>query len=61
MKMIFIFKNGVQLAVTCTEFRLDKDLFGHITGYEIVGMSDNKLSYIDWSEVVCVYRDLRGE
>lgn len=61
MKMIIFFKNGFQLVVTCTEFRLDKDIFGNVTGYEIKGISDNKLSYIDWSEVVCVYRDLRGE
>ena len=60
MKIIIVFKNGFQLNITCEEFTIHSQ-FGMPYGYEASGIKDNKLLHIDWNEVLCVYRDMRGE
>lgn len=61
MKIVFCFKNGTQLAITCDEFSLTQNGFGEYTGYEIKGIKDNKPLYINWKDVTCVYRVLEGD
>jgi hypothetical protein len=61
MKIVFVFRNGFQLCVTCEEFTLEKTVFGIPDGYKIKGITDNKPLYINWDDVICVYRDLTGE
>ena len=61
MKIVFVFRNGFQLCVTCKEFALEKTVFGIPDGYEIKGITDNKPLHINWDDVICVYRDLTGE
>ena len=61
MKIIFVLRNGFTFAVTCDEFSLTKNGLGQYTGYEIKGIKDNKPLYINWEEVVRVYRANIGE
>ena len=60
MRIIIVFKNGFQLNITCEKFTIYYQL-GIPYGYEASGIEDNKLLYIDWNEVLCVYRDMRGD
>ena len=60
MKIIIVFKNGFQLNITCEEFTINTQ-FGEPYDYSISCIHDNKPLYIDWKEVVCVYRDMRSE
>ena len=61
MRIIIVFKNGFTLRVTCEEFVLEKTAIGIPCGYEIKGITDNRPLYIDFNDVICVYRDLTGE
>lgn len=60
MRVVIVFKNGFKLNINCREFALEKCL-GTPTGYSIKGIEDNQPVYIDWKDVSCVYRDLKGE
>lgn len=60
MKIVFCFKNGTQLVITCDEFSLTKNGLGDYTGYEIKGITDNKPLYINWSDITCIYRVMEG-
>ena len=58
MTVVFVFKNGYELKVKCENFTLTvNSLTGQITGYEMDGIKDNKLLYVDFSEILCVYRE----
>lgn len=58
MTVVFVFKNGYELKVKCENFTLTvHSLTGQITGYEMDGIKDNKLLYVDFSEILCVYRE----
>ena len=61
MKIVFVFRNGFQLCVTCEEFTLEKTVFGIPDGYVINGITNNKPLYINWNDVICVYRDMEVE
>ena len=61
MKIVFCFKNGLNLTVTCDEFSLTKNGLGDYTGYEIKGIKDNKPLYVDWKDVSCIYRVMGGD
>ena len=56
MKIIFVLRNGFTFSVTCEEFSLNQNGLGQYTGYEIKGIKDNKPLYINWEDVVLVYR-----
>lgn len=60
MKIIIVFKNGFQLNITCETFKIYYQL-GTPYSYEASGIEDNKPIYINWNEVLCVYRDMKGE
>ena len=60
MKITIVFKNGFQLNIECEEFEFNSCL-GIPSGYSIKGIKDNKPIYIDWEDVSCVYRNMRGE
>ena len=61
MKIIIVFKNGFSLAVTCEKFSIDKNGLGNITGYSIKGIKDRKPLYIEFEDVICIYRDVEAE
>lgn len=60
MKITIVFKNGFQLNIECEEFKLNR-YFGTPSAYRIEGIKDNKPIYINWEDVCCVYRDMRGD
>lgn len=61
MKITIVFKNGYSLSMTCESFAIEKDVFGQITGYKIKGIKDRKPMYINFDDVICVYRDMEAE
>ena len=61
MKITIVFKNGYSFTVTCESFSIKQDVFGQITGYEIKGIKDRKPMYINFEDVICVYRDMEAE
>ena len=61
MKITIVFKNGYSLSVTCESFIINRDAFGQLTGYEIKGIKDRKPLYINFEDVICVYRDMEKE
>lgn len=61
MSITIVFKNGYSLSVTCESFTIKQDGFGQITGYEIKGIKDRKPMYINFEDVMCVYRDIEAE
>lgn len=60
MKIVICFRNGFNLTVTCEEFTLTKNALDVYTGYEIKGIKDNKPLYINWSDIICIYRVMEG-
>ena len=61
MTVIFVFKNGYELKVKCENCTLSTNyLTGQITGYKMDGIEDNKPLYIDFNEILCVYKDQKG-
>ena len=61
MKITIVFKNGYSFSMTCESFTLRKNAFEQFTGYEIKGIKDRKPMYINFEEVICVYRDMEAE
>ena len=61
MKITIVFKNGYSFSMTCNSFIIKQDAFGQLTGYEIKGIKDRKPMYINFEEVICVYRDMEAE
>jgi len=62
MKIVFVFKNGNQFSFKCDNFILTKsNITGNVIGYECEGISDNKPLYIDFSEILYIYRDLKED
>lgn len=61
MKITIVFQNGYSFSVTCESFTIEKDVFGQITGYKIKGIKDRKPMYINFDDVICVYRDMEAE
>lgn len=61
MKITIVFKNGFSFTITCKSFTLKKNAFEQLTGYEIKGIKDRKPMYINFEEVICVYRDMEAE
>lgn len=57
MSITIVFKNGYSFSVTCESFAIKQDVFGQLTGYEIKGIKDRKLMYINLEDVMCVYRE----
>ena len=61
MKITIVFKNGYSFTITCKSFTIKKNAFEQLTGYEIKGIKDRKPMYINFEEVICVYRDMEAE
>ena len=61
MRITIVFKNGYSFTITCKSFTLKKNAFEQLTGYEIKGIKDRKPMYINFEEVICVYRDMEAE
>ena len=61
MSIKIVFKNGYSFSVTCESFTIKQDVLGQITGYEIKGIKDRKPLYINFEDVICVYRDIEAE
>ena len=56
MSIRIILKSGVEFTVKCETFTLKQNVFGHTTGYDIEGITENKPVYLDFDEVAAIVR-----
>lgn len=63
MKIVFRFKSGFELAITCERFKFTKNIIGEMVSYDMEGIKDNKPLSFRLEDVECVYQimDERGE
>jgi len=61
MIITIVFKSGYSLTIRCEKFTIKKNVFEQITGYQIEGIQDCKPLYINFEEVICVYREIGAE
>lgn len=52
--MRVILKSGAEFTVVCDQFTVKKDVLGNLVGYEINGMTDNKVVYLDVQQIEAV-------
>lgn len=59
MKIVIVFKNGHTVEMKCDNCNIESSvLAGNITRIECEGVEDNQLLYVDFNEILCVYRKL---
>lgn len=51
MTMRVILKSGVDFAIKCDKFTINRDGFGNVRGYDIGGIVENKPVYLDFEQV----------
>ena len=59
MKIVFKFKSGFVLPVTCEEFEYSTNLNGELTEYSMKGIEDNKPIFFRAEDIECIWRDMR--
>jgi hypothetical protein len=59
MKIVIVFKNGHTVEMKCDSCDIkSSDLTGNITGIKCERVKDNQLLYVDFNEILCIYRKL---
>lgn len=61
MTVRVILKSGVEFSVKCDKFTLMQNGFQQVTGYNIEGITENKLIYLDFEQVAAVVRVFADE
>lgn len=61
MTIKVILKSGLEFAVRCDKFTIEKNLVGQITRYEVEGIAENKPVYLNLEEVAAIVRVLSDE
>ncbi len=61
MTMRVILKSGVDFAIKCDKFTINRDGFGKVRGYDIGGIVENKPVYLDFEQVAAVVRVFSDE
>ena len=61
MVIVFVFKNGYELKTRCEQFNVKRGPLGQIVEIEASKVTENKMIYIDFDELLCVYRVLSDE
>ena len=61
MTIRIVLKSGVVFDVICSEFTLERNGLGDIVGYDIKGITENKLIYVDLEQVAAIVRTLSEE
>ena len=61
MTMRVILKSGVEFAIKCDKFTINRDGFGNVRGYDIGGIVENKPVYLDFEQVAAVVRVFSDE
>lgn len=49
-----ILKSGAEFIIGCDKFTVKKDVLGNLVGYEINGMAENKVIYLDVQQIEAV-------
>lgn len=52
--MRVILKSGAEFIIWCDQFTVKKDVLGNLVGYEINGMTENKVVYLDVQQIEAV-------
>ncbi|MFR2172882.1 MAG: DNA N-6-adenine-methyltransferase [Clostridium fessum] len=61
MTVRVILKSGVDFAIKCDKFTINRDGFGNVRGYDIGGIVENKPVYLDFEQVAAVVRVFSDE
>ena len=61
MTIRVILKSGVEFAIKCEKFTVNRDSFGNVVGYDISGITENKPVYLDFEQVAAVVRVFSDE
>ena len=61
MTIRVILKSGVEFAIKCEKFTVNRDGFGNLVGYDISGITENKPVYLDFEQVAAVVRVFSDE
>lgn len=61
MTIRVILKSGVEFAIKCEKFAVNRDGFGNVVGYDISGITENKPVYLDFEQVAAVVRVFSDE
>lgn len=62
MQIIIRFKSGFELPITCDSFSITQHpITDEITGYDIKGITDNKLIFFRSKDVECIFRNMIAE
>lgn len=61
MTMRVILKSGVEFAIKCDKFTINRDGFQQVTGYNIEGITENQPVYLDFEQVAAVVRVFSDE
>lgn len=61
MKIVFKFKSGFELPITCDNFKFNKsELTGEITEYSINGIKDNIPLFFRSEDIECIWQKVKG-
>lgn len=60
MKIVFRFKSGFELPITCEGFKYSKNIIGEIVSYDIEGIKDNRPLSFRLEDLECVYQIMDG-
>lgn len=61
MTIKVILKSGLEFAVRCDKFTIEKNIVGQITRYEVEGIAENEPVYLNLEEVAAIVRVLSDE
>lgn len=61
MTIRVILKSGVEFAIKCEKFTVNRDGLGNVVGYDISGITENKPVYLDFEQVAAVVRVFSDE
>lgn len=61
MTICTVFKNGYVQKMKCESFSIERSVTGEVTGYEAKGITENKIIFLDFNEILCIYRVMSDE
>lgn len=61
MTIRVILKSGVEFAIKCEKFTIQRDGFGNVVGYDIGGITENKPVYLNIEQIAAIIRTLSDE
>ena len=61
MTICIVFKNGYMQKMKCESFSIEYNTTGDVIGYEAKGITENEMIFLNFNEILCVYRVMSDE